>query len=95
MTMAEHPTHSELEEHRETYRGFLRGSIAFVLATVYVLVALVSVAFGSALPVFFAFAGIIIGFIAIAVDLRSGARRWPLSLGVLAVFALITALNAS
>jgi hypothetical protein len=95
MTMAEHPTTREFEEHWQTYRGFIRGSIAIVLACVYVMVALISVAFGSALPVFLAFAGIIVGIIAIAIDLRSGAQRWPLSLGVLVLFALITALNLS
>lgn len=93
MTMADHPTHPELEPHRETYQGFVRGSIAVILACVYVLVALVSVGFGSTLPVFLAFAGIIFGVIAIIIDVRAGSRRWGLSLGVLVVFALITALN--
>ncbi len=95
MTMAEHPTPREFEEHWQIYRGFIRGSIAIVLACIYVMVGLLSVAFGSTLPVFLAFAGIIIGSLAIAIDLRSGAQRWPLSLGVLAAFALITALNLS
>ena len=95
MTMAEHPTKRDFEDHVETYRAFIRGSIAVILACIYVLVGLVSVTFGSTLPVFLAFAGIIVGFIAIAIDLRTGAQRWPLSLGVLLIFALITALNLS
>lgn len=91
MTMAERQP--KFDDHAETYRGFIRGSIALILGVAYVLVALASVGFASTLPVFFAFAGIIVGFIAIAVDLRTGSTSWGLALGVLAVFALITAVN--
>lgn len=95
MTMAEHPSQRDFQDHVETYRSFIRGTVAVIFACVYVMVGLVSVSFGSTLPVFLAFAGIILGFIAIAIDLRTGAQRWPLALGGLAVFALITALNLS
>lgn len=91
MTMAERQPN--FDDHAETYRGFIRGSIALVLGVAYVLVALASVGFGSTLPVFLAFAGIVLGLIAIAVDVRTGSTSWGLSLGLLAVFALITAIN--
>lgn len=91
MTMAERQP--KFDEHAETYRGFIRGSIAVILGVTNVLIALASVAFGSTLPVFLAFAGIILGHIAIAIDLRTGSPNWGLSLGFLAVYALITAVN--
>jgi hypothetical protein len=91
MTMADR--HPDLEPHVDTWRGFIRGSLATVLACVYVLVGLVSIGFGSTLPLFIGFVGMIVGFIAIAIDLRTGSHSWGLSLGVLAVFALITVIN--
>ena len=91
MTMADR--HHDYEPHAETWHGFIRGSIAIILATVYVLVGLVSIGFGSTWPLFLGFVGIIIGHVAIAIDLRTGARSFGLSLGVLAVFALITLIN--
>jgi cytochrome c biogenesis protein CcdA len=91
MTMAER--RHDYEPHAETWHGFIRGSIAVILACVYVLVGLVSIGFGSTLPLFLGFLGIIAGVVAIAIDLRTGSRSWGLSLGVLAVFALITVIN--
>jgi cytochrome c biogenesis protein CcdA len=91
MTMADR--HHDFEPHAATWRGFIRGSIAIILATVFVLAGLLSVGFGSTLPYFLGFLGIIIGVIAIVIDLRTGARSFGLSLGILAVFALITLIN--
>lgn len=94
--MAEPTPHSEhFEDHRATYEGFLKGSIALTLWCLFILVALCSVGFASTLPRFMAFAGIIGGTIAILIDMRSGAKAWPLSLGLLAVYGLITAINVS
>ena len=83
----------DLESHADTYRGFIRGGIAMVLAAVFILVGLLSIGFGSVLPLFLGFVGIIVGFIAIAIDLRTGSRNWGLSLGILLVYFLITAMN--
>ena len=91
MTEAGH--HHDLEPHAETWHGFIRGSIATILAAVFILVGLVSIGFGSTLPLFLGFVGIIVGHLAIAIDLRTGSPGWGLSLGVLAVFALITVIN--
>ena len=91
MTMADR--HHDFEPHVQTWHGFVRGSIALVIATAYVMVGLVSIGFGSTWPLFLGFLGIVLGHIALAIDLRTGARSWGLSLGVLAVFALITVIN--
>jgi hypothetical protein len=64
------------------------------LVSFYVLVALVSFRFAHTLNVFAGFAGLILGFIAITIEARMGSR-WFLSLGVLVLFGLITAVNVS
>jgi hypothetical protein len=86
------PAH-DFEPHAETWHGFIRGSIATILATIFVLVGLVSIGFGSFLPLFLGFVGMIAGFIAIAIDLRTGSRAWGASLSVLGLFILITLIN--
>ena len=91
--MTEADRHHDFEPHAETWHGFIRGSIATILATVYVLVGLVCIGFGSVWPLFIGFVGMILGHIAIAIDLRTGSRSFGLSLGLLAVFALITIFN--
>jgi len=83
-----------MEEHRSTYEGFVKGAIVLSLVSALVLVALVSFRFAHTLNVFTGFAGLILGFIAVAIDARSGSR-WFLSLGVLVLFGLITAVNVS
>ncbi len=83
----------DYEPHAKTWHGFVRGSIALILASVYVLVGLVSIGFGSTWPLVLGFLGIILGHIAIAIELRTGSQSWGLSLGFLAVFALITLIN--
>jgi hypothetical protein len=83
-----------MEEHRSTYEGFVKGAIVLSLVSAFVLVALVSFGFAHTLNVFTGFAGLILGFIGIAVDARTGSR-WFLSLGVLVLFGLITAVNVS
>ena len=96
--MAEHPssdTHAHgMEEHRSTYKGFVKGAIVLSLVSALVLVALVCFRFAHTLNVFTGFAGLILGGIAVAVDARAGSR-WFLSLGVLVLFGLVTAINVS
>jgi uncharacterized membrane protein len=95
MTMADdqHDVQHDFEPHAETWHGFIRGSIATILATIFVLVGLVSIGFGSFLPLFLGFLGMIAGFVAIAIDLRTGSTAWGASLSVLGLFALITLIN--
>ncbi|MGE0211317.1 MAG: hypothetical protein AB7S41_06455 [Parvibaculaceae bacterium] len=97
--MAEHgatPAHmGDMQAHRHTYQGFIRGAVAIAIHCFYILVALCSFAFATRWPVFLGFAGILIGGLLIAIDLRSGAKSFLLSLGGLVLFALITAVNVS
>ncbi|MBI2718259.1 MAG: hypothetical protein HY245_15660 [Rhizobiales bacterium] len=96
--MAEHaPSGShmgDMEAHRATYRNFVKGAIVLSLVSFYILVALVSFRFANSLNVFTGFVGLIAGFIAIAIDVRAGGR-WILSLGLLVVFAIVTAFKVS
>ncbi len=96
--MAEHissGTHAHgMEEHRSTYRGFVKGAIVLSLICGFVLVALVAFRFAHTLNVFTGFAGLILGLIAVAIDARTGSRYF-LSLGLLVLFGLITAVNVS
>lgn len=84
---------TDFSAHQQTYKGFIRGSIALVLACAYVLVALVSVGFAHSFPVLIAFLGLIFGTIALLIDLKTGSKKWLLSGGLLLVFALVTAAN--
>ena len=96
--MADHgssASHSHgIEAHRATYEGFLKGAIVLTIMCLYVLVALVSFAFVAKGNVFLGFAGLIIGVIALLIDMRAG-NKWYLSVGWLVVFGLITAVLVS
>lgn len=83
-----------MEEHRSTYSGFVTGSIALSLVCAFVLVSLVSFRFAGTLNVFMGFAGLIVGIVAVLIDVRTGGK-WLLSLGALVLFGLITAVNVS
>ncbi len=50
--------------------------------------------FAHTLNVFTGFAGLIVGIIAVLIDARTGGK-WYLSVGLLVVFGLITAVNVS
>jgi Bacterial aa3 type cytochrome c oxidase subunit IV len=94
--MAEQASKQQAQDvsgHEQTYEGFLKGSIITTLCVGFIMLALINVGFGASLPIFKAFAGIIIGILAVVIDARAGSGRWILSLGVLAVFALFTAMN--
>lgn len=95
--MAEHSSgnHSQdLEAHRNTYDGFIKGSVALSIICGFVLVALCSFAFAHTLNVFTGFAGLIVGTVAVLIDARTGGK-WYLSVGLLVLFGLITAVNVS
>ncbi|HUR42751.1 MAG TPA: aa3-type cytochrome c oxidase subunit IV [Aestuariivirga sp.] len=96
--MAEHMSSdshaSDLDAHRSTYQGFIRGAVALSLISAFVLVALVAFRFGQTLHVALGFLGLLAGIAAVAIDSRLGSR-WRLSLGLLLLFGLITAINVS
>lgn len=83
-----------MEEHTSTYAAFLKGSIALSIICGFVLVALVAFRFAHTLNVFSGFAGLILGIIAVLIDVRTGGK-WYLSGGLLVLFGLITAVNVS
>jgi hypothetical protein len=92
--MAEHGstgTHSHgFEEHAKTYDGFIKASIAGTILCLYVLVALVAFAFvASATNLLVGFGGLIIGILALIIDLRLGSG-WKLSVGWLVLYGLLT-----
>ena len=96
--MAEHTVqdhHLDLDAHQKAYSGFLRGTVAVILLCGFVVVALCSFAFAARFNVFIGFAGLIIGAISVLIDARAGSKYWFLSLAVLLIFGLITAVNVS
>jgi hypothetical protein len=93
--MAEHGstgTHSHgFEEHAKTYDGFIKASIAGTILCFYVLVALVAFAFVSTgTNLLLGFGGLILGILALIIDVRIGGS-WKLSVGLLAIYGLLTA----
>ena len=84
----------DTSSHAATYQFFLRVLVAGIIHVGFTMVALVSFAFGHSAAVFFGFVGLILGTLAVIVDFRSRSRYF-LSLGLLALFALITAINVS
>ena len=96
--MADHgssstPSH-DFASHRSTYEAFLKGAVALSVMCLYVLVALVAFRFVTSGNVLLGFAGLIIGALALLIDLRAG-KNWYLSLGWLVIFGLITAVLVS
>ena len=81
--------------HLSTYNTFLRFTIAGLIHIGFTLIALCNFAFGSSAPRFMGFAGLIVGTLAVLIDLRLGSRRWFLSLGLLVLYALLTAINVA
>jgi Bacterial aa3 type cytochrome c oxidase subunit IV len=88
------PSHTPrgYDDHKATYEGFLAGSVALSMVCLYILVALVAFSFMSSLNVFTGFAGIILGIIAVIVDLKTSGK-WYVSSGLLVLFGLFVAAN--
>ena len=92
--MADHsPTHTPrgLQDHKDTYEGFLKGSVALSMVCLFVLVALVAFRFMDNWNVFTGFAGIIAGILAVIIDVRSG--MWRVSAVLLVLFGIFVAAN--
>ena len=93
--MADHgnsATHShDFEEHEKTYAAFVKGAVALTVLCLYVVVALVAFAFITSGNVLIGFGGIIIGLLALLIDLRAG-NNWYISVGWLVIFGLFTAI---
>jgi hypothetical protein len=95
--MAEHSSGhgaQDLSSHTHAYEGFLKGSIVLALCCGLILLALINVGFGHSHEIFKAFAGLIVGFLGVLIDVRSGGK-WMLSVGILLIFGIITAMNVT
>jgi hypothetical protein len=93
--MADHsPSHTPrgFQDHKETYEGFITGSVALSIICGFIVVALVAFRFMDSLNVLTGFGGIILGLIATLIDVRSGGK-WYLSGGLLVLFGLFVAIN--
>lgn len=83
-----------MEAHRGAFEGFLKGVLGLALISGFTLIALVAFRFAHTLNVLTGFAGLALGLIAVTIDARTGSR-WLLSLGLLVLFGLITAIKVS
>ena len=82
-------------DHAATYKGFIKYSVALCIACFIILTSLCLFAFGPVGSIFYGFAGLIIGAIALIIDIRMGSGNWLLSGGVAALFALFAAMLVS
>jgi hypothetical protein len=85
----------DYEEHVQSYRSFVKGTLVVILAGAFTLVALCAFAFSKSMAILLGWAVLVFGLIAIVIDLRSGSRTWRLSLVTLVIFGLLTAINVS
>lgn len=95
--MADHSSgnsSNDMEGHRNTYEGFLKGSIALAIICGFVMVALVNFRFAHTLNVFSGFAGLILGIISVGIGWSLGGK-WIFPAALLVVFGLISAINVS
>jgi hypothetical protein len=91
--MADHsPAHTPrgYQDHKDTYNGFLTGSIALSMMCLFILVALCAFRFMDHWNVFTGFAGIILGVIATLIDVRS-TGKWYVSGTLLVLFGIFVA----
>jgi hypothetical protein len=81
-------------DHAATYEGFIKYSVALAIACFVVLTALSIFAFApsGALSLVIGFGGLIVGLLAVIIDIRIGSGKWLLSGAVSAVFALLAAM---
>lgn len=82
----------DMEEHRKTYEGFVKGSVAGTIGCLYILLALVAVTYAP-WGTLICWLALIFGTVALVLDARSGNSRWPLSVGGLVLFSLLTLIN--
>jgi hypothetical protein len=93
--MADHsPSHTPrgFEDHKDTYAGFITGSVALTMICLFILVALVAFRFMGSLNVVTGFGGIILGVVAVLIDTRSGGK-WYVSGALLVLYGIFVAAN--
>ena len=82
-------------DHAATYKGFVKYSVVLSIACFIILTSLCLFAFGPVGSLYYGFAGLIIGAIALIIDVRVGSGNWILSGTVAALFALFAAMLVS
>ena len=95
--MAEHSSGNHahgMDEHTSTYKGFIKGSVALSIHLRLCAGGPVFLRFRPYAQCFYGLCGLIVGTIAVLIDVRTGGK-WYLSVGVLVLFGLITAVNVS
>lgn len=94
--MADHAPSPEprgFEDHKATYEGFLKFSMAGGLVCLYVIVALVVFRFvNSPLNVVIGFGGILVGLVSSLLALRMGGK-WLIPVVLLVLYILFVAAN--
>ena len=85
----------DMKAHLETYKGFIKGSVALCLMCAFILVSLVNFKYGNSLIFLVGFGGLIAGLLAIIVDARASQPKWLLSIGVLVVYAIVVIMNVT
>jgi len=82
-------------DHVATYKAFVKFAVALAMACFIILTSLCLFAFGPVGSLFYGFGGLIIGLIAVIIDIRIGSGNWILSGAVAALFALFAAMLVS
>jgi len=82
-----------MDEHRATYEGFIKGTVALTLMCAYIVVALCDFGFGTSMTFLIGFGGMIVGLIAIIIDARANPSKWLLSTGLLIAYGLLVAVH--
>ena len=82
-----------LEDHRATYEGFVKGCISLSLMCAFIVVALCEFAFGTSFTFLIGFGGMVAGLISIIIDARANPSKWYLSIGLLIAYGLLVAVT--
>ena len=94
--MAEHAPSPEprgFDDHRQTYEGFLRFSVAGTIHVLFTVISLVVFRFmDSPMNVVVGFAGILLGTITVIIGLATGGK-WTVPVVALVLFGIYAAAN--
>ena len=83
-----------MTDHAATYQGFVKFSVALAISCFIILTALSVFAFAPSGITYNAlgYGGLILGLLAVIIDIRMDSGKWLLSAAVSAVFALLAAM---
>lgn len=84
-------------DHAATYQGFIKYAVALAIACFIILTSLCVFAFAPSggIYLFLGFGGLVIGLLAVIIDIRLDTGKWLLSGAVAAVFALLAAMSVA